>query len=93
MTDEERRKGMKVLKSVETVIKEVEKRTSIKILACSSIVSSQSSDIICFTGYNEIRYELPYQLFMTIPEKRIIIEVARALTIEFNDYGDERCYK
>ncbi|WP_295068637.1 hypothetical protein [Ruminococcus sp.] len=87
MTDEERRNGMRVLKSVEIGIREVEKQTNIKILACSSIISNQSSDIVCFTGYNEIRYELPYQVFMTIPEKRIIIEVARALTIVFNDYG------
>lgn len=87
MTDEERREGMKRLKSIEVRIKELEAHTNVKILACSSIISDNSSDIVCFTGHNEIRYELPYQVFMTIPEKRIIIEVSRALTIEFNDYG------
>ncbi len=42
---------------------------------------------VCFTGYNEIDYEIPYHIFMAIPQKRIIIEVVRALSIEFNDYG------
>ena len=87
MTDIERRTGMKVLKAIETGIREVEQRTNTQILAYSSIVGNQNLDIVCFTGYNEIRYEIPFHVFMTIPQKRIIIEVSRALTIEFNDYG------
>ena len=87
MTDIERRTGMKVLKAIETGIREVEQHTNTQILACSGITSNALGDIVSFTGYNEIRYEIPFHVFMTIPQKRIIIEVSRALTIEFNDYG------
>ncbi len=93
MTDIERRKGMEVLKSVKNGIKEVEKQANLKILSFASIVSDEDSATVCFNGYNETRYEIPYQIFMTIPQKRIIIEVARALTIDINDYGMESCYK
>lgn len=87
MTDIERKNGMKALKTIETGIREVEQSTNTQILACSSIIGSQDSDIVCFTGYNEVRYEIPFHIFMAVPQKRIIIEVARALTIEYNDYG------
>ena len=87
MTDSERKKGMEVLKSVENGIKDVEKHTNLKILSFASIISDDDSATVCFNGYNAIRYEIPYQIFMTIPQKRIIIEVARALTIDINNYG------
>lgn len=87
------RKGMEVLKSIENGIKEVEKQTNLKILYHAGITSDEDSAIVCFNGYNETRYEIPYQIFMTISQKRIIIEVARALTIDINDYGMDGCYK
>ena len=89
MTDDERRTGMRVLKSIKTGIQEVESRTNIKILASSCIASDKFSDRVCFTGYNEINYEIPYHIFMTIPQKRLIIEICRALSINYNDYGQE----
>ena len=87
MTDTERSNGMKVLKEIETGIQEVEKRVNMKILAHAYMIIDEKSAKVCFTGYNEIDYEIPYHIFMTIPKKRIIIEVIRALAIEFNDYG------
>ena len=93
MTEAERSKGMEVLKAIEAGIQEVEKRVNMKILAHSYMIIDEKKAKVCFTGYNEIEYEIPFHIFMTIPQKRIIIEVARALTIEFNDYGQERCYK
>ena len=93
MTDIEIRKGMEVLKAVEKGIKEVEAQTNLKILRHAGITSDEYSGVVCFNGYNETRYEIPYQIFMTIPQKRIVIEVSRALTIDINDYGIESCYK
>lgn len=93
MTDTERSNGMKVLKEIEAVIQEVEKRVNMKILAHAYMIIDEKSAKVCFIGYNEINYEIPYHIFMAIPQKRIIIEVIRALTIEFNNYGQESCYK
>ena len=89
MTEAERSKGMEVLKEIETGIQKVEKRVNMKILAHSYMIIDEKSAKVCFTGYNEIYYEIPYHIFIAIPQKRIIIEVVRALTIEFNDYGQE----
>ena len=89
MTDEETRKGMKILKSIEAGIQEVENRSAIKILAHACMIIDEESAKVCFTGYNEIDYEIPYHIFMTIPQKRLIIEVCRALSINYNDYGQE----
>jgi len=93
MTDAERSKCMEVLKAIEAGIQEVENHVNMKILAHSYMIIDDTKAKVCFTGYNEIDYEIPYHIFMAIPPKRIIIEVARALTIEFNDYGQECCYK
>ena len=93
MTDAERSKCMEVLKAIEAGIQEVEKRVNMRILAHSYMIIDETKAKVCFIGYNEIYYEIPYHIFMAIPPKRIIIEVVRALTIEFNDYRQEGCYK
>ena len=93
MTEAERSKGMEVLKEIEAVIQEVEKRVNMKILDHAYMIIDEKSAKVCFIGYNEINYEIPYHIFIAIPQKRIIIEVIRALTIEFNNYGQESCYK
>ena len=87
MTEAERSMGMEVLKAIEAGIKEVEKRVNMKILAHSYMIIDEKKVKVCFIGYNEVYYEIPYHIFMTIPQKRIIIEVTRAMTIENNDYG------
>lgn len=87
MSDAERSKCMEVLKAIEAGIQEVEKRVNMKILAHSYMIIDEKKATVCFIGYNEVYYEIPYHIFMTIPQKRIIIEVTRALTIENNDYG------
>lgn len=89
MTEAERDRGMEALKVIETGIKEVEERSAIKILAHAFMIIDEESAKVCFTGYNEINYEIPYHIFMTIPQKRLIIEVCRALSINYNDYGQE----
>ena len=89
MTEAERSKGMEVLKAIEAGIQEVEKRVNMKILAHSYMIIDEEKAKVCFIGYNEVYYEIPNHIFMTIPQKRIIIEVVRALTIDFNDYGQE----
>lgn len=87
MTEAERSMGMEVLKAIEAGIQEVEKRVNMKILAHSYMIIDEKKAKACFIGYNEVYYEIPYHIFMTIPQKRIIIEVTRAMTIENNDYG------
>ena len=87
MTEAERSMGMEVLKAIEAVIHEIEKRVNMKILAHSYMIIDEKKAKVCFIGYNEVYYEIPYHIFMTIPQKRIIIEVTRAMTIENNDYG------
>ena len=93
MTEAERSKGMEVLKAIEAGIQEVEKRVNMKILAHSYMIIEEKKAKVCFTGYNCIDYEIPYHIFMSIPQKRIIIEVVRALTIEFNEYEQKSGYK
>ena len=43
MTDTERRNGMKVLKEIEAVIQEVEKRVNMKILAHAYMIIDEKS--------------------------------------------------
>jgi len=39
------------------------------------------------TLYNDVEFNIPLDLFLRLPKKRVVIEVARALTIDTNDYG------
>lgn len=89
MTDSEKSEAMRALRSITTAIREVEKQTSTKILWNAGMSIDNKSATVCFVGYNEIDYNIPYHIFRTIPPKRMVIEVSRALSIDFNDYGEE----
>ena len=91
MTYDEKVKAMERLRVVETLIHEVEARTNKKILLGSSmcINDAENTVTVSFTGENDIYYEIPYHIFKTIPPKRVVIEVSRAITIDYNDYGME----
>ena len=89
MTDAERHEVKIALKSITDAIHQIEIETDRQILFDSYMMYKSNRDIVCFKGYNSTYYEMPSQLFMSIPQKRVIIEVTRALTIDFNDYGME----
>lgn len=87
MTDYEKSKVRQALNAVANAIREIEKRTNSKILEDYYTATVSNREIACFVGYNGIDYDIPCKLFIDIPQKRIVIEVARALTIDTNDYG------
>ena len=91
MTHDEKVKAMERLRVVETLIHKVEAETNRKILLGSSMFINDEKNIatVSFTGENDIYYEIPYHIFKTIPPKRVVIEVSRAMTIDYNDYGME----
>ena len=93
MTNTERSEGMRKIKEIESCIQEIESRMNMKVLTFSGIVSDKEEAKVCFDGYNNICYEIPYDIFKQLPTKRIVIEVMRALTIAFNDYGEDGWYK
>lgn len=89
MTDAERREVRAALRSITDAIRQIERQTDKQILRSASAGVRFGKEIVFFTGYNDAYYELPYQIFKFVPQKRVIIEVTRALTIDFNDYGME----
>ena len=87
MTDSERSTTMKALKSVFNAVKEIEQQTNRQILRTYCAATIAGRDSVFFTGYNDVEYNIPLDLFLRLPQKRVVIEVARALTIDTNDYG------
>lgn len=87
MTDYEKGKIRQTLDAIANAIREIEKQTNSKILGDYYTATVANREIVCFVGYNGIDYDIPCTLFIDIPQKRIVIEVARALTIDSNDYG------
>lgn len=87
MTDSERSAVMKALKSISNAVKEIEKQTNRQILLTYCAATISGRELVFFTGYNDVEYSIPIKLFLRLPEKRVVIEVARALTIDTNDYG------
>lgn len=89
MTDAERREVRAALNSITDAIRQIERQTDRQILLGATFGIKSNREVVSFTGYNDAYYELPYQIFKSIPQKRVIIEVTRALSIDFNDYGME----
>lgn len=89
MTDAEKREVRAALNSITDAIRQIERQTDREILHHASWAIVGNREVVSFFGCNNICYELPYQTFKSIPQKRVIIEVTRALTIDFNDYGME----
>ena len=79
--------------AIVSAIKEVEAKSDTKFFDYTGVDVRNGEEFIYFVGYNSIRYSIPYDLFMALPDKRLIIEVARALSIEFNNYGEGCWYK
>lgn len=92
MTSDERAAIHRKIRLVADAVREIERKVDMKILKCTCSVSSGEktldNDKVCFTGYNCIEYNIPVPIFMALPPKRAIIEITRALSIEYNDYGD-----
>lgn len=74
--------------SIVAAIKEIEAKTDTKFFDYTGVDVKMDKEFIYFVGDNGVRYSIPYELFMELPQKRLVIEVARALSIEFNDYGE-----
>lgn len=87
MTDLERSAAWKLLRAVVNAVKEIEKQTNRQILFTYCIATISDLDSVFFTGYNDVEYSIPVKLFLRLPQKRVVIEVAKALTIDTNDYG------
>ena len=87
MTDLERSAAWKELRAVVNAVKEIEKQTNRQILFTYCIAPISDLDSVFFTGYNDVEYSIPVKLFLRLPQKRVVIEVAKALTIDTNDYG------
>ena len=91
MTFEEIKKlCMKKLKEVSNGIRQVEAQTDAKILQMSAMSydNNDKTGVACFTGYSYIHYDIPYAVFLNLSTKRLIIEISRALTVEFNKFED-----
>lgn len=87
MTDSEKHEVWVALRAVSDAINEIEKQTNRQILKDRYQATIANCDLVFFTGYNDIEYSIPSKLFLRLPQKRVVIEVARALTIDTNDYG------
>lgn len=74
--------------AIVSAIREIEKQTDTKIISFTGVDVKLGEEFIYFDAYNGISYSIPYDLFMALPPKRLIIEVTRALSIDFNDYGE-----
>lgn len=91
MTFEEIKKICRIkLKEVSNGIRQVEAQTGAKILQMSGMSFDNNNETgeACFNGYNRIDLDIPYALFLSIPTKRLIIEISRALTVEYNKFED-----
>ncbi|MBR5180238.1 MAG: hypothetical protein IKW90_15790 [Lachnospiraceae bacterium] len=74
--------------AIVSALKEVEAQSDTKFFNYTGVDVKMGEEYIFFIGCNGINYSIPYELFMSLPQKRLVIEVARALSIEFNDYGE-----
>jgi len=91
MTFEEIKKELnKKVHEVNTGIHQVEEQTGIQLIISPaiSIDNNERTAVVIYHGNNGIRYEIPYEVYLSVPTKRLIIEISRALTVEFNKFED-----
>jgi len=74
---------------VEDGIKKVEKQINRNVFRHWGISGDNEHDYVSFFGEGLFSYTIPYEIFMVLTPKELVIEIMRALTIEFNEYENE----
>ena len=78
------------IKYVESMIREIENQIGRKILGVSSVFGDNGQYYASFTATTSfLGYDIPYEIFMELPPKDLVIEIMRAISIEFNDYENQ----
>lgn len=91
MTFEEIKKELgKKFHDVNTGIHQVEAQSGIQLIISPaiSIDNNEKTAKVIYTGMTGIEYTIPYEVYLEVPTKRLIIEISRALTVEFNKFED-----
>lgn len=89
MTNEQEQQFISKIKYVEEGIKKVEKQIGKTVFRHWNISGDNDHDYVSFYGEGLFAYDIPYEIFMALTPKELVIEIMRALTIEFNEYENE----
>ena len=89
MTQEKEKEFKRKIDYVADMIREIEKEINRKILSVPSIFIDNEQYFASFHGIGMLFYDIPYEIFMVLTPKELVIEIMRALTIEFNEYENE----
>ena len=89
LSQEQRKEGDEKIKAITSVMRDIEKKLDKELFSTPYISDNGKNAYASFHGNGMLFYDIPYEIFMALPQKQLVIEIMRALTIEFNDYENE----
>lgn len=89
MTEEKESEFKRKIDYVVDMIREIEKKIGRKVFTSPCITADNEQYFASFQGIGMHFYDIPYEVFMALTPQELVIEIMRALTIEFNEYENE----
>lgn len=78
------------IKHISNMMHEIEDKVIGHELSYFCIVGDNERDYASFyVRSNMLSYDIPYEIFMALPPKELVVEIMKALTIEFNEYENQ----